>query len=44
MALPIPDARQLFDESLEVLRPRALRGRELGFTEADLADILCVSR
>ena len=44
MALPIPDARQLSDESLEVLRLRALRGRELGFTEADLADILCVSR
>ena len=44
MALPLLDARQLSDEALEVLRLRALRGRELGFTEADLADILGVSR
>src|SRR5262249_12380190 len=44
MALPIPDARQLSDEALEVLRLRALRGRELGFTEADLADVLGVCR
>ena len=43
MALSLPDARQLSDEALEVLRLR-LRGRELGFTEADLADILGVSR
>jgi transposase len=44
MALPLPDARQLSDETLEILRLRALRGRELGFTEADLADVLGVSR
>ncbi len=44
MALPLPDARELSDEALEVLRLRALRGRELGFTEADLADVLGVSR
>jgi transposase len=44
MALSLPDARQLSDEVLEALRLRALRGRELGFTEADLADLLGVSR
>src|SRR5437762_613014 len=44
MALPLPDARQLSDEVLEALRLRAVRGRELGFAEADLADLLGVSR
>jgi transposase len=44
MALSLPDARQLFDEVLEALRLRALRGCELRFTEADLADLLGVSR
>jgi transposase-like protein len=44
MALSLPDARQLSDEVLEALRLRALRGCELGFTEADLADLLGVSR
>jgi len=44
MAITLPDARQLSDEVLEALRLRALRGRELGFTEADLADLLGVSR
>jgi transposase len=44
MALSLPDARQLSDEVLEALRLRALRGRELGFTEADIADLLGVSR
>src|SRR3954468_20626480 len=44
MALSLPDARQLSDEVLDALRLRALRGRELGFTEADLADLLGVSR
>src|SRR3954471_11094594 len=44
MAVPLPDARQLSDEVLEALRLRALRGRELGFTETDLADLLGVSR
>jgi transposase len=34
----------LSDEVLEALRLRALRGRELGFTEADIADLLGVSR
>src|SRR4051794_30617898 len=44
MAISLPDARQLSDEVLEALRLRALRGRELGFTEADIADLLGVSR
>src|SRR5262245_47129599 len=44
MAIPLPDARQLSDEVLEALRLRALHGRELGFTEADIADLLGVSR
>jgi transposase len=44
MAISLPDARQLPDEVLEALRLRALRGCELGFTEADVADLLGVSR
>lgn len=44
MALTLPDARQLSDEVLEALRLRALRGCELGFTEAVVADLLGVSR
>jgi transposase len=44
MAITLPDARQLSDEVLEALRVRALNGRALGFTEADLADVLGVSR
>jgi Winged helix-turn helix len=44
MAISLPDARQLSDEVLEALRLRALRGCELGFTGADVADLLGVSR
>jgi transposase len=44
MAISLPDARQLSDEVLEALRLRALRGCELGFTEANVADLLGVSR
>src|SRR5947209_20551015 len=44
MAVPLPDARHLSDEVLEALRLRALRGCELGFTEADVADLLGVRR
>jgi transposase len=44
MAILLPDARQLSDEVLEALRVRALRGRELGLTEEQLADILGVAR
>jgi len=44
MAISLPDARQLSDEVLEALRLRAWRGCELGFTEADVADLLGVAR
>jgi transposase len=44
MSITLPDARQLPDAILEALRLRALNGRELGFTEADLANLLGVSR
>jgi len=44
MSLLLPDARELSDEVLEALRVRAVRGCELGFTEADVADLLGVSR
>jgi len=44
MALSLPDARHLSDEVLEALRLRALRGRELGYTETALADLLGVAR
>jgi transposase len=42
MALELPDARELSDEALEVLRLRALRGVELGYTEVELAELLGV--
>src|SRR6478752_1874659 len=44
MAISLPDARELSDDVLEVLRLRALRGCQLGFTETDVADILGVRR
>src|SRR5205807_9981831 len=44
MAVPLPDARELSDEVLEALRLRALHGCELGFTEAEVADLLGVCR
>src|SRR5262245_42251595 len=44
MAITLPDARRLSDEVLEALRLRAVRGRELGFTETDLADLLGLAR
>lgn len=44
MPISLPDARQLSDDALEVLRLRALRGVDLGFSEADMADVLGVSR
>src|SRR6266567_8036499 len=44
MAIPLPDARELSDEVLEALRLRALRGCELGFTEAEVAELLGVCR
>ncbi len=44
MAIELPDARLLSDEVLDALRLRALRARERGFTEADIADLLGVAR
>ena len=44
MAVSLPDARELSDEVLEALRLRALRGCELGFTEAEVGDLLGVCR
>src|SRR5271157_3235036 len=44
MAVPLSDTRELSDEVLEVLRLRALHGCELGFTEAEVADLLGVRR
>ncbi len=44
MAITLPDARQLSDEALELLRLRALNGCELGFSQSDVADILGVAR
>lgn len=44
MAITLPDARLLSDDILQALRLRALRGCELGFTEADVANLLGVSR
>src|SRR5258708_887615 len=44
MAIALPDARLLSDDILQALRLRALRGCELGFTQADVADLLGVSR
>src|SRR5262245_31747337 len=42
MPIQLPDARQLSDEALQVLRLRALRGIELGYSELELADLLGV--
>jgi transposase len=44
MAVHLADARELSDEVLEALRLRALHGCELGFTEAEVADLLGVCR
>jgi transposase len=42
MPIQLPDARQLSDEALHVLRLRALHGIELGYSEIDLANLLGV--
>lgn len=44
MAISLPDARQLSDEILDALRLRALHGRELGYSERALAELLGVAR
>jgi len=40
MSIELPDARQLSDEAIQVLRLRALRGIELGYSEVELAHLL----
>src|SRR3954454_4674898 len=40
MSIELPDARHLSDEALQVLRLRALRGLELGYSEVELAELL----
>jgi transposase len=40
MPIELPDARHLSDEALQVLRLRALRGLELGYSEVELAGLL----
>lgn len=42
MPIQLPDARQLSNEALQVLRLRALRGIELGYSEVELAELLGV--
>jgi len=42
MSIQLPDARQLSDEALQLLRLRALHGVELGYSEVELADLLGV--
>ena len=42
MAIELPDARELSDESLQVIRLRALHGLELGYSAVDLAVLLGV--
>src|SRR5215468_7873123 len=42
MSIQLPDARQLSDDALQVLRLRALRGIELGYSELELAELLGV--
>jgi transposase len=42
MPIELPDARQLSDEALLVLRLRALHGIELGFSEVELSELLGV--
>ena len=44
MSISLPDARQLSDEVLQALRLRALRGCELGYTEAEVAELLGLCR
>jgi len=42
MSIALPDARHLSEEALQVLRLRALRGIELGYSEVERADVLGV--
>ncbi len=44
MALPLSDGRMLSDEVLEAFRLRALHAHELGYTEAQIAELFGVTR
>src|SRR5262245_41771714 len=44
MAITLRDARQLPDEVLQALRLRAIRGCEMGYTQAEVADLLGLAR
>jgi transposase len=44
MSITLPDARQLSDEVLQALRLRAVRGCEMGYTQAEVADLLGLAR
>jgi transposase len=44
MPITLPDARQLSDEVLQALRLRAIRGCEMGYTQAEVADLLGLAR
>src|SRR5436305_12306860 len=43
MPIELPDVRGLSDEALQILRLRALRGIERGYSEVDLSELLGVS-
>jgi transposase len=44
MSISLPDARQVSDEVLRALRLRAIHGCELGYTEAEVAELLGLAR
>ncbi len=44
MAITLPGTRSLPDDVLEALRLRALRARELGFSEDHIAELLGLAR
>ena len=44
MTIPIPDTRQLSDETLEAFRLRALRACAMGVSQTTVADVLGVAR
>jgi transposase len=44
MALELPDARQLADDVIHAVRIYALRALEMGYSEADVADLFGLSR
>ena len=44
MFISLPNARQLSDEVLQALRLRAIRGCEMGYTQAQVAELLGLAR